>query len=179
MKRRALPLLLLLAGCSADPTTGYLIGIGDPVRGAALAAPSRLGDTSRLAGNPVEAARAVILLEFIDLSFRTDPRYMHEVAPVNMSTIRRGRTELRAAVGIAPDAPPEPLMAQLREFGNSFEAGNLVRAEVALSGPMFPLGPQETMRRLRTLPRLPAVSAAAGAANNQITMLDMQRRSPS
>ncbi|WP_137178045.1 hypothetical protein [Roseomonas sp. AR75] len=178
MKRRLFP-LLLLAGCSADPTTGYLIGLGDPVRGAALAAPTRLGDTSRLAGDQVAAARGVILLEFIDLSFRTDPRYMHDVAPVNVHTIRLGRTEMRAAVGIAPNAPPEPLMAQLREFGNALEAGNLVQAEVALSGPMFPLGAQETMRRLRSLPRLPAVSAAAGAANNQITMLDMRRRSPS
>jgi putative Holliday junction resolvase len=97
MKRRLFPLLLLLAACSEDPTTGYLSGIGDPVRGAALVAPSRLGDTARLAGDPVAAARGVILLEFLDLSFRTDPLYMHDVSPSNVQTIRRGRFAADAA----------------------------------------------------------------------------------
>jgi hypothetical protein len=176
MKRRLLPLVLMLGACSADPTTGYILGIGDPVRGAALTAPDRLGDTSGLAGDPVAAARGVILLEFIDDSFRTDPLYMHDVSPANQQTIRRGRDEMRAAVGIAPNAPPGPLMAQLRDFANALEGGSLARAEAALSGPMFPLGADATMQRLRNLPRLPRVSQAAGAAANEISRLDSRQR---
>ncbi|PWS36714.1 hypothetical protein DFH01_16415 [Falsiroseomonas bella] len=175
MKRRLLPLLLLLGACSVDPTTGYLFGIGDPVRGAALSAPVRLGNTAHLAGDPVAAARGVILLEFIDDSFRTDPLYMHDVSPANQQIIRRGRDEMRAAVGIAPNAPAGPLMAQLRDFANALEAGSLARAEAALSGPMFPLGAEATLQRLRTLPRLPRVSEAAGAAANEINRLDSRR----
>jgi hypothetical protein len=175
MFRRLLPLVLLLGACSADPTTGYIFGIGDPVRGAALTAPSRFGDTSRLAGDPVAAARAVILLEFIDDSFRTDPRYMFEVSPANQQIIRRGRNEMRTAVGIAPEAPAGPLMAELRDFANALEDGSLARAEAALSGPMFPLGPDATLQRLQNLPWLPRVSEAAGAAVNEINRLDSRR----
>jgi hypothetical protein len=176
MIRRLLPLLLLLGACSVDPTTGHLAGIGDPVRGAALVAPFRLGDTSRLAGDPVAAARAVILLEFIDDAFRTDPRYRHDVSPANQQIIRRGRDEMRATIGIAPDAPARPLIEELRDFANTLEAGSLARAEAALSGPMFPLGAAATLQRLRNLPRLPRVSEAAGAATNEINRLDNQRR---
>jgi hypothetical protein len=172
MKRRAIVLLPFLAACAADPTTGHLLGFGDPVRGAALTAPQRLGDTSRLAGDPVAAMRAVVQLEFLHEAFRTDPRYAPEAAIGVLNALRLGRAEMRQAVGIAPDAPAEPLMAQLRDAADALEAGSRARAEAALSSPMFPAGPAATIQRLGRLPFLPRVSEAAGAANAEIRRLD-------
>ena len=79
MKRLLLPLLALIGGC-ADPAAEHLGGFGDPVRGAALNAPRLLGDTSRLAGNPAQAARAAVQLEVLADAFRNDPRYGPETS---------------------------------------------------------------------------------------------------
>lgn len=168
--------LPLLAACSEDPTTGYLIGLGDPVRGAAFSAPQRLGDTSRLAGDPVAGMRAVVQLEFLLESFRTNPFYMHTVSAGTLHALRQGQAEMRQAVGIAPDAPPGPLMAQLRDAANALQAGRLAQTEVALSGPMFPLGPTATLERFDRMPFLPRVRDAAGAANAEIMRMDSRRR---
>jgi len=164
-------LLLMLGACTADPAAEHLFGFGDPVRGAALNAPRLLGDTSRLAGDPARAARATVQLEVLHEAFRNDPRYLHTASIQALNSTRLARAELRAAIGIAPDAPPEPLIAQLREAAAALDQGSPARAEAALSGPMFPLGGAATLDRLGRLPFLPRVSEAAGAAN-----LEVQRR---
>jgi hypothetical protein len=173
--RRSLLLLALLGGC-ADPAAEHLFGIGDPVRGAALNAPALLGDTSRLAGRPGRAALAAVQIEVLADAFENDPRYRHEVSGAALHTARLGRAEMRRAIGIAPDAPPGPVIAQLREATAALDAGSRARAEAALSGPIFPTGGSATLGRLAALPRLPAVAEAAGQANAEIRRIDRQGR---
>jgi hypothetical protein len=166
---RLLPLLALLAGCaSADPAAEHLLGFGDPVRGAGLNAPRLLGDTSRLAGDPARAARAAVQLEVLHEALRNDPRYAPTASIQALHATALGRAELRAAIGIAPEAPAEAVIAQLREAAAALDAGSRARAEAALSGPDFPLGGAATLARLSRLPFLPRVSEAAGAANGEI-----------
>ncbi|WP_372624224.1 hypothetical protein [Falsiroseomonas sp.] len=172
MLRFLLPLLALLGACTADPAAEHLLGFGDPVRGAALNAPRLLGDTSQLAGNPRQAALAAVQLEVLAEAFNGDPRYSHEVSGATLHAVRLGRSELRRAIGIAPDAPGQAVIAQLREAAEALDAGRIARAEAALSGPMFPAGPQASLSRLGRLPYLPRVSEAAGAANAEIQRLD-------
>lgn len=173
MRRRVLPLaMLFLAGCTPDPAARWLGGAGDPVRGAALNAPRLLGDTAQYRGDPAGAALAAVQLEFLDQQFRTNPVYMHNVSGATLFSVRAGRTEMRNAIGIAQDAPPDLVIAQLREAAAALQAGSPARAEAALSGPLFPLGPEETLRRLGALPMLPRVRDAAGAANREITRFD-------
>src|SRR5919199_6300056 len=69
------------AGCTIDPVGNYLGGIGDPVRGAALYAPSTIGDTSRWTGRPEQAALAAEQVEFLASEMRSNPRYAPEVNP--------------------------------------------------------------------------------------------------
>jgi hypothetical protein len=157
-------LLLILGACSADPAAEHLFGFGDPVRGAALNAPRLLGDTSRLAGNPAQAARAAVQLEVLHDAFRNDPRYAPRASMQALNSTRLGRAELREAIGIAPDAPSDAVIAQLREAAAALDQGSVARAEAALSGPMFPAGGAATLRRLGSLPFLRRVSEAAGAA---------------
>ena len=175
MKRLLLPLLALIGGC-ADPAAEHLGGFGDPVRGAALNAPRLLGDTSRLAGNPAQAARAAVQLEVLADAFRNDPRYGPEVSGPAQHSVTLGRTEMRRAIGIAPDAPPGAVIAQLRAAADALDAGSSARTEAALTGPMFPAGPRATLARLASLPFLPRVSEAAGAAVSEIRRLDATSR---
>jgi hypothetical protein len=171
--------LLGLLGACADPAAEYLGGAGDPVRGAAFNAPWLLGDTSRLAGAPARAARAAVQLEFLASEFGENPRYLHEVSGPALHSVTLGRTELRRALGIAPDAPGAQVMAQLREAATALDAGSPARAEAALTGPMFPAGGAATLARLGALPYLPRVAEAAGAANAEIRRLDSGRNTRS
>ncbi|NKC33748.1 hypothetical protein [Falsiroseomonas selenitidurans] len=170
---RATPLLafLLLAAC-ADPAAEHLGGFGDPVRGAALHAPSLLGDTTRLAGNPAAAARAAVQMEVLAEAFRTDPRWRHTVSGAALHATGQGRAELRRALGIAEDAPAEAVIASLRDAAAALDQGRPARAEAALTGPDWRLGGAGTLARLNALPRLPWVEEAAAAAYAEIRRQD-------
>jgi hypothetical protein len=165
---RSLPLLALLAlAACADPAAQHLGGLGDPARGAALTGPW-WSDTAALAGRPAAAARAAVQMEELANRFETDPLYRHEVSGPALHAVRVGRRDMREAAGIAPDAPPEAVMRQLREAAAMIDAGSPARAEAALAGPMFR---PDTLARLGRLPALPRVREAAGAA-----WVEMRRR---
>jgi hypothetical protein len=163
--RLAALLPLLLGSCNdPDPAATHLVGFGDPVRGAAMNAQRLLGDTSRLAGHPADAALAAVQLEILADAFLTDPRYAHNASGTVQHAMRLGRQEMRETLAIAPEASGEHVVASLREAAAAIQTGSPARAEAALSGPDFPSGPRTTLARLRALPRLPRVSEAADAA---------------
>ncbi len=174
---RALPAVaLLLLGACADPAAEHLGRFGDPVRGAALHAPWWLADTSRLAGQPAQAARAAVQMEVLAEAFRTDPRWKHDGTMATWHFTGLARAELRAAVGIAPDAPSDLVIIALRDAARALDAGLPLRAEAALSGPAFAVPGAEVLRRLATLPRLPRVSEGAQAAYVEIRNADRRHR---
>ncbi|MCU0946497.1 MAG: hypothetical protein MUF65_14185 [Rubritepida sp.] len=168
--------LLILAACTQDPVTDYLGGFGDPVRGASLWGPRNLGDTSRFAGDPAGAAIAAAQLEFLARSFRENPIWAPGTAPGTLTALAAGQREMRAALGIAPAAPPAAVEAQLRAAATALRGGSPARAEAALTGPDFTLGGAETLRRLGSLPRLPAVAWAGGAVADEMSRRDIGRR---
>ncbi len=173
MKSLLTPLLALLAACGTpDPAAQHLGGIGDPVRGAALNAPSLLSDTSAYRGRPAAAARAAVQLEVLAQAFLSDPSWSTQASGATQHAMRQGREELRRAIGIAPDAPPEAVIEALRAAAAALDSGSAGRAQAALSGPDFPLGGADSLRRLGNLPDLPRVTEAAGAANSEIRARD-------
>lgn len=172
MTRRALfalPLILTLAACDIDPVTDYLGGFGDPVRGAALFAPRNLGDTSRWEGDPAGAAMALAQLEFLARSFRDNPLYSVNSNPATSQTLQSAVAEMRATLGIAPDARNADVEVLLRRTSVALREGSRAQALAALTGPNFIVPPEAVLRRLGDLPRLPIVSAAAGMAANEIS----------
>jgi hypothetical protein len=174
----SLPVLLsvvLLLGCSATPGSPHLFGLGDPVRGAALRAPSTLGDTSRWAGSPALAAEAAAELEFLANEFATNPRYATEANPAVSQQLEAARREMRGFLGVSSDAAPELVMAALRRTAAALRAGSRAAAEAALSGPAFAYGPAATLGRLASMPRLPRVSEAAGGVAAEIDRLERRR----
>lgn len=173
--RRTLP-LLALAACTSDPVTAHLGGMGDPVRGAALWAPRNLGDLSRHAGDPAAAATAAAQLEFLARSFREHPLGSPEASAGTLAALAAGQREMRGALGIRPEASAARVEAQLRAAAEALRAGHPARAEAALAGADFTLGPEETLRRLAKLPALPAVAQAAGAVAEEAARRDNARR---
>lgn len=166
---------LLLLGCSAAPGTPWLGGFGDPVRGAALRAPTTLGDTSRWAGRPAEAAEAAAELEFLASEFATNPRYAPEANPAVTQQLDAARREMRGFLGVAPDASPELVRAGLRRAAAALRDGSRAAAEAALSSPVFAYGPSATLGRLASMPRLPRVSEAAGGVAAEVDRLERRR----
>lgn len=172
---RAAIATIVVAGCAADPAGAYLLGVGDPVRGAALYAPRNLGDTSRWAGQPAGAARAVAQLEFLADEFSRNPRYAPEIQPTVTLQLAASRAELRGQLGIATAAPPVVVIAALRRAAAALDSGSAAGAEAALSAPGFMLPPVATLARLGSLPRLPRTAEAAGAAAAELDRLDRRR----
>ncbi|WP_149541263.1 hypothetical protein [Siccirubricoccus phaeus] len=175
-RRGFLLLPALLAGCETDPVGDYLLGLGDPVRGAALYAPQNLGDTSRWRGRPAEAALAVEQLEFLANELSTNARYAPEINPLVQMQMDAARTEMRDFLGIAPGAPPQLVIGSMRRVHEALRAGSRAAAESMLSGPAFTAGPMVTLARLSALPRLPRVAEAAEAVAAEFGRLDTRRR---
>jgi len=177
MRRRLLLLLIApaVAGCTLDPSGAYLGGFGDPVRGAALNAPWLFGDMSRYAGNPAGAARAVAQVEFLTDALFNDPFWSPRIQGTVPIQMRMGRDELRAALGIAPDAGTQAVIAGMRGAADALAQGSTPRAEAALSAPLFTAGGRETLDRLGSLPRLPRLAEAAGGVAAEFDRLDRRR----
>lgn len=167
--------VLVVLGCSGTPGSPWLGGLGDPVRGAALRAPVTLGDTSRWAGRPVEAAEAAAELEFLANEFATNPRYAPEANPAVGQQLEAARREMREFLGVAPAAAPELVIAGLRRAAAALRAGRTAGAEAALSGPAFVFGPSATLGRLASMPRLPRTAEAAGGVAAEIDRLERRR----
>jgi len=182
-RRRAAPglvtgllaVLLALAGCAENPSANYLGGFGDPVRGAALYAPRNLGNTSRWAGRPAEAAVAAEQLEFLASELATNPRYAPVVNPAVVQQLNVARQEMRRYLGIAPDADPQVVITGLRRASDALHASSRARAEAALAGPAFTAGPAATLDRLAAMPRLPRTAEAAGMVAADFDRLDRLR----
>ena len=170
-----LALLLAIAGCAQDPSAEYLGGFGDPLRGAALHAPRNLGNTSRWAGRPAEAAVAAEQLEFLTDGLPASPRYATELNPAVVQSLTTARAEMRAYLGIAPAADPQVVVTALRRAALALRAGSRANAEAALSGPAFTAGPVVTLERLSAMPRLPRTAEAAGMVAADFDRLDRRR----
>ncbi len=170
-----LAMLLALAGCATDPSAEYLGGLGDPVRGAALYAPRNLGDTSRWAGQPAEAAVAAEQVEFLTQELATNPRYAPEVNPAVLQSLQTAQAEMRGYLGIAPGADPQMVITGLRRAATALREGSRARAEAALASPAFTAGPAGTLQRLSTMPRLPRTAEAAGMVASEFDRLERRR----
>ncbi|MDJ0390539.1 hypothetical protein QMO56_20720 [Roseomonas sp. E05] len=172
----ALALPTLLAACATpDPAGSYLLGIGSPVRGAALNAPNLFGDLSRWQGQPGGAALAVVQIEYLAEALAEDPYWSTRTSPTVVMQMQWARREVRDHLGIHGGAPPEAVMGALRQAAEALDRGSRAAAEAALQGPAFSRGGAETLRLLASMPRLPRSAEAAGAVNAEMARQDNLR----
>ena len=185
MPRIAAPLptaltLLLLAGCVApdQPPQGYatlpadaVTGAGDPTRAAIIGTAYAFGTPASLAGQPAAAARAVANFEYLATELPYGPRW-RGFSGTTSPDFATGLAELRPAVGIAPNAPAQPVVQSLYAASRALTAGDQPAAERALSNPAFPAGGPATLQRLAALPPLPRVAAATARAAQEMDRQD-------
>ena len=154
----ALLALALLAGCAdlalPDPVRlprDSVEGAGDPTRAAVARSAYVFADPGRLQGQPAAMARAIADMEFLAAALPFDPRYQQR-DPLLPWQLAQGRAEWRAALGIPPSQPAQPVIEGL--YAMSRTPG---------LAPPPPL-PPEAAARLADMPPLPETARAAVAA---------------
>lgn len=162
--------MLPLLGCAATPPAPQarlpfdaVEGAGDPTRAAILNTAYAFGTPARLSGQPFAAARAAANFEYLAVEIPNGPRW-REFSPLVGLQLAQGREELRAALGIAPAAPPQQVIDGLYAVSRAISIGDDAAAERILGGAAFGGGGPQTLQRLAALPALPKVNFAASSA---------------
>lgn len=172
-KRRALILLMpvALAACAgvtppetATMPSNYLLGAGDPTRGAVFAASGTFARPGQLQGQPAEAARALANMEYITVALPQDPLMSVRLDGMTELQLLAARREWRAALGVAEAAPAQGVINGLLAASEALRANERGRAGAALAMPAFTAGPEATLGRLAALPPLPQTARAAEMA---------------
>ncbi len=176
----ALPLALAAAACApvgpvptATLPPDAVTGAGDPTRAAIIGTASAFSSPDRLAGRPAEAARAVANYEYLAVELPTGPRWRGFTGTLE-GQLLEGRAELRQALGIAPDAPPQAVIDSLYAASRALSAGDQAAAERLLSPPTYQGGGAATLQRLAALPPMPRVNVAAAGAAGELHRMDTQ-----
>ncbi|MBW8268917.1 hypothetical protein [Caldovatus aquaticus] len=173
-----LPLLAATAACSLPPAPSAslppdaVVGAGDPTRSAIFGTAAAFASPAALANRPADAARAIANLEYLAVELPYGPRWAG-ISPNVASELALARNEARAALGIAPGAPPQAVIDQLYGVSRALRAGDQAAAERLLSPAVFQGGGAETLRRLASLPPLPHANTAAVLAQFEVQRLDM------
>lgn len=178
-------LFLLLPGCtppgpppiSVSLPPDAVQGAGDPTRAAIINTAYVFGNPGSVAGRPGEAARAVANFEYLTVELRYGPRWVG-FSPLVSTEFARGLPEVRSAVGIAPSAPPQPVIDALYAASRALRAGDIASADRILSPPLFPAGGAATLQRLASLPLLPHANNATALALGEMNRLDQERQRP-
>ena len=172
-------LTLLLAACTGlqptaelppDPAFGAIAHDDAALSMVALAF-SELGRLARGAG---ENAFTIALAERVVVALRTNQRYT-SFSPLAQLQYERARQEWRAALGIAPMAPPQAVIDQLFAARRALRAGDRTAAAGALTLPTFIAGGEAALTHLETLPPLPITARAAAIAQQELHDLGRDR----
>ena len=175
--------LPLLAGCAqmAQPPGGgwatlpgdAVAGAGDPTRAAILKTAAAFGNPTSLAGDPAGAARAVANYIYLAVEIPNGPRWRGWNPQAGMA-LMAGAPEVRAAFGIAQDAPNQPVIDLLYAASRALRNGDQAAAERALSPPVFPAGGPATLQRLAAFPLLPQANRATSFTAAELNRQDTQ-----
>jgi hypothetical protein len=135
----------------------------DSDTGAINEAAWALGSPDRTRGNPVEALRAAVAVEYLAGALNTEPRW-EAMSPITKMQMLHARTEMRRVLGIRPEVPSQVVVNAEIAVMVDLERNNPAAAEQVLSGPIFTLPPQQTLQVLNNLPTVPDARAATSAA---------------
>jgi len=179
--RRIVPLALMLPlfACAPPPPVTTLPsdmvqGAGDPTRAAIISSAYVFGEPDSIAGRPDLGANAVAQVEHLATVIPYGPRWV-QFAPQVGQELMDARQELRAALGIAPDAPPQAVVDALTAASRAWRSGDHGSAEQALRAPLFRNG-HDTLLLLADLPPLPRTRTATSLANLEMNWMDHDGR---
>lgn len=175
-----LPILfagLALAACAAQPPTPTATlprdafdGIGDPARSAVFETAYAFRGNTAVAGDPARFARVTAEVEYLAVEMPYASRWV-QFSPIVGQELVAARDELRAALGIWPEAPPQVVVELLFAAARALAAGNDAAAQRALLPPIFP-DAAATLATLRQPPALPRTGTATALANAEMNRID-------
>ncbi len=171
------PLLLALglAACAAQPLppvanlpAGALAGGGgDPLRSGVLESAFAFNGGARSAA---EVARGAAWVEYLAADSKWGGRWA-DFSPVARARLDEARDELRQALGIAPEAPPQAVVNGLFLAANTMQAGLPLRD--------LPPGafadPNAVVQRLQALPALPKTREATALVERDLLRIEQER----
>jgi hypothetical protein len=165
---------LCLAGCATLPATqrtpflpAGVYGIyEDNAIGAINQSAWAFASPANTRGNPVEAARAVIALEYLSGELRENPRWVGMDSTVKLR-MAQARDELRQIVGIRRDAPPQFVVNAMLALNVDLLAGDQLGATQVLASPVFTGPPERTLQSLSNLPYVQTANLATSRAESQ------------
>jgi hypothetical protein len=123
-----------------------------------------------LRNRPVDAARAVAAVDYLGGALSTGGRWI-TLSPIVQTQMLQARQQVRATLGIVPNAPSQVVVTSLANYAATLAAtGDQAAAGQYLTNPPFTLGVQATEAMLQNMPFLRetniATQRAAAAAGN-------------
>jgi hypothetical protein len=174
----ALSLPLLACGGPVPPHASLppdaVFGAGDPTRAAIISSAYAFNTPASLARRPAEAARAAAQVEHLATEIPYGPRWV-EFSPLIGRELVAARGELRSALGVSPDAPPQAVVDALYAASRALGAGDAPGAARALPPPAFRDG-SATLARLASLPPLPRTGIATALTEREMVRVDQTSR---
>jgi hypothetical protein len=153
-------LALALGGCAALPIKPP----PDTASIPAWAAPTWQGDTvailhaqwawadpSRTRGLPTQGALAVAEIDYLAGELSTNLQYLN-LSPLAKLRMLQARADVRAVLGVKPDAPSQAVVDAMLATQAALEVGDRQKALTYLSVPIFTRSPEETLTLLGALP---------------------------
>jgi hypothetical protein len=165
---------VLLAACASLPATqqtpylpeGVFGTYEDNDIGAINFSAWAFSSPTHTHGNPIEAARAIISLEYLPGELLENPRWIGMDRSIKQR-LGQSRAALRQIVGIRPDAPPQLVVNTMLAFVMDLETGNLPVAMQVLASPLFTHPPERTFQVLSNLPYLQEANLATSRAEDE------------
>ena len=113
----------------------------------------------RTRGNPIDAARAVIAVEYLADELPANPRWIG-ISGTTKAPMDRAREDTRRVLGIVPNAPPQLVVDSLLWLTLALRTGDQAAVMQSLSTPVFTLPPPQTLTILSNLPYIQSANLA-------------------
>jgi hypothetical protein len=108
-------------------------------------------DPSRTHGLPAQGAQAVAEIDYLAGMLSTNLQWL-ALSPFAKMRMLQARADVRAVLGIAPDAPSQAVVNAMLSTQAALDAGDQKAALNYLREPIFTIGPEQTLALLGALP---------------------------
>lgn len=175
-------LALVLGGCATLPATqdtpylppGVFGVYQDNDTGAINTAAWAFASPTNTRGNPAEAARAIIALEYLPGELTENPRWVGMDSLVKRR-LGIARKDVRVVLGIRPEAPPQFVVNAMLALFIDLQVGDRAAVTQVLSSGLFIYPADQTLRILSDLPYVQTANLATSRVANQTFVSDARR----
>jgi hypothetical protein len=170
--------LLAFTGCAPGPRVDAAqmppqSGLSDPANAISYAAWA-FASPARTRNDPVSAARAVATLDYLGGELINNHAWV-AFSPIIADQMVDARTAMRRTLGIATTAPSQFVVNSMLNASAALAHGDRQAALTFLSGPVYTLGPDQTLALLTNMPFIHVANVATieaeGAANGTFCAL--------